>query len=62
MLNVFVMSHKFFWPVQEVAKQYNVPLRYFAHKGINRGSEEILEAYQEYIREQNESDPRTAEP
>lgn len=62
MLNVFVMSHKFFWPVQEVAKQYNIPLRYFAHKGINRGSEEILEAYQEYIREQNENNPRTAEP
>ena len=49
MLNTFVMNHKYFWILQRVAKQNGIQIVYFKNKGINSGSRQIYEAYQEYM-------------
>ena len=45
MLNTFVMKHKAFDNIQDTARKNNIPLHYFLNKGINRGSEQMLELY-----------------
>ena len=49
MVNTFVLTHKYFDMVQDVAGKAGLPLHYFAYKGINRGSEAIISTYNEYV-------------
>ena len=56
MLNTFVMNHKYFWIIQHVAKQFGVPMIYFRNKGINSGSRQIMEVYQDFVSEKTEEE------
>lgn len=45
LLYTFVMKHKVYYGIQEIAKRNGMQLHYLQHKGVNRVSEEILELY-----------------
>lgn len=49
LLNTFVMTHTGFGIIQNAAKRKGIPLHYLRNKGINRGSEQILETYRDYM-------------
>jgi|GEM_PF-4802876 len=51
MVNTFVLKHKVFDMVQDVTNKAGKPMHYFLNRGINRGSMQIIDTYQTYMRE-----------
>lgn len=47
-VNTFVMAHKKFWPVQNMAKKLNKPLMFFPRAGINSCSNYLIEIYNDF--------------
>ena len=48
MVNTFYLSHKYFWTIQGAAKRANKKMDFFQSRGVNSGSQRIIEVYHSF--------------
>jgi len=55
LLNTFVMHHKYFNNIQDIAKKKGIPVHFIRNKGFNNGSKQIFEVWEEYSKSNQET-------